>query len=145
MEKGTAIAPASPGRGFKDVQREAYRAFHHFCLYQSRPFDWLIITNRSSDMKARIFLFFYVVTILSAIVLATATAQEQQPVTKQPSAEPLKDIIESASAAGNFNIFLKAVEVAGLKDTLKGAGPYTVFAPTDEAFAKLPAGELDAL
>jgi uncharacterized surface protein with fasciclin (FAS1) repeats len=96
-------------------------------------------------MKAKIFLFFYVVTVLSAIVLATAIAQEQPPPTKQPPVEPLKDIVETASTAGTFNTFLKAVDTAGLKDTLKGAGPYTVFAPTDEAFAKLPAGELEAL
>jgi uncharacterized surface protein with fasciclin (FAS1) repeats len=96
-------------------------------------------------MKAKIFLFFYVVTVLSAIVLATAIAQEQQTPTKQPPVAPLIDVVETATAAGTFNIFLKALDAAELKDTLKGAGPYTVFAPTDEAFAKLPAGELDGL
>lgn len=96
-------------------------------------------------MKAKIFFFFYVVTVLSAIVLATAMAQEQHPPTKQPPVEAPKDIVETATAAGTFTTFVNALEVADLKNTLKGAGPYTVFAPTDEAFAKLPAGELDAL
>jgi uncharacterized surface protein with fasciclin (FAS1) repeats len=96
-------------------------------------------------MKAKIYLFFYVFTVTSAIMLATAIAQEQQPPTQQPPAEPLKDIVETASAAGTFNTLLKALEVTGLKDTLKGAGPYTIFAPTDAAFAKLPAGTLDGL
>lgn len=54
------------------------------------------------------------------------------------------DIVDTA-VAGNFNTLVAAVKAAGLVDTLKGAGPFTVFAPTDEAFAKLPAGTLDSL
>ncbi len=56
-----------------------------------------------------------------------------------------KDIVQVAKGAGSFNTLLKAVQVAGLTKTLKGEGPFTVFAPTDEAFAKLPAGALDGL
>ena len=56
-----------------------------------------------------------------------------------------KDIVDTAVAAGSFNTLVKAVQAAGLVDTLKGPGPFTVFAPTDEAFAKLPAGTLDGL
>ena len=55
------------------------------------------------------------------------------------------DIVETAVAAGQFKTLVKAVQEAGLVDTLKGKGPFTVFAPTDEAFAKLPAGTLEAL
>jgi uncharacterized surface protein with fasciclin (FAS1) repeats len=55
------------------------------------------------------------------------------------------DIVDTAVAAGNFNTLVAAVQAAGLVDTLKGTGPYTVFAPTDEAFAKLPAGTVDNL
>ncbi len=55
------------------------------------------------------------------------------------------DIVDAAVAAGNFNTLVTAVKAAGLVDTLKGPGPFTVFAPTDEAFAKLPAGTVDAL
>jgi uncharacterized surface protein with fasciclin (FAS1) repeats len=55
------------------------------------------------------------------------------------------DIVDTAVAAGNFTTLVAAVKAAGLVDTLKSAGPFTVFAPTDEAFAKLPAGTVDAL
>src|SRR5512142_3123402 len=56
-----------------------------------------------------------------------------------------KDIVDTAVSAGQFNTLAKAVQAAGLVDTLKGKGPFTVFAPTDEAFAALPAGTLDSL
>jgi len=56
-----------------------------------------------------------------------------------------KDIVDTAVAAGTFNTLAKALGAAGLVDTLKGAGPFTVFAPTDEAFAKLPAGTIESL
>jgi uncharacterized surface protein with fasciclin (FAS1) repeats len=55
------------------------------------------------------------------------------------------DIVDTAVSAGQFKTLVKAVQQAGLVDTLKGKGPFTVFAPTDEAFAKLPAGTLEAL
>ena len=56
-----------------------------------------------------------------------------------------KDIIETAVAAGTFNTLAKALTAAGLIETLKGTGPFTVLAPTDEAFAKIPAKDLEAL
>ena len=56
-----------------------------------------------------------------------------------------KDIVETAMAAGSFTTLTKALKAADLVDTLKGQGPFTVFAPTDEAFAKLPAGTLNDL
>ena len=55
------------------------------------------------------------------------------------------DIVDTAISAGSFNTLVKAVQAAGLVDTLKSDGPFTVFAPTDQAFAKLPAGTLDSL
>jgi uncharacterized surface protein with fasciclin (FAS1) repeats len=56
-----------------------------------------------------------------------------------------KDIVETAVAAGSFKTLATALTAAGLIDTLKGKGPFTVFAPTDEAFAKIPKADLDAL
>ena len=56
-----------------------------------------------------------------------------------------KDIVDTAVAAGSFKTLVAAVQAAGLAGTLKGEGPFTVFAPTDEAFAKLPPGTLDEL
>jgi uncharacterized surface protein with fasciclin (FAS1) repeats len=69
---------------------------------------------------------------LTALSLAALTVQA-------------KDIVDTAAAAGNFKTLLSAATAAGLVDTLKGPGPYTVFAPTDEAFAKIPKADLDAL
>ncbi len=56
-----------------------------------------------------------------------------------------KDVVDTAIGAGSFNTLVAAVKAAGLVETLKGTGPFTVFAPTDAAFAKLPAGTLDNL
>jgi uncharacterized surface protein with fasciclin (FAS1) repeats len=55
------------------------------------------------------------------------------------------DIVDTAVKAGSFTTLVAAVKAAGLVETLKGTGPFTVFAPTDEAFAKLPQGTVDAL
>lgn len=61
------------------------------------------------------------------------------------SAFAAKDIVDTAVAAGNFKTLVVALKAADLVNTLKGKGPYTVFAPTDEAFAKIPKADLDAL
>jgi uncharacterized surface protein with fasciclin (FAS1) repeats len=85
-------------------------------------------------------------SIAAAVLLAlpvTAVAQESQGYA--PDAKAKGDIIEVATEAGSFTTLAKAIEVAGLAETLKGEGPFTVFAPTDEAFAKLPEGTLDSL
>ncbi len=62
---------------------------------------------------------------------------------QKKAAQP--DIVDTAVASGSFTVLVQAVQTAGLVDTLKGNGPYTVFAPTDEAFAKLPPGTVEAL
>ena len=62
-----------------------------------------------------------------------------------PTARPANDIVEAAVSAGSFSTLVAAVEAAGLVDTLKSEGPFTVFAPTDDAFARLPEGALDEL
>ncbi|HEY9602701.1 MAG TPA: fasciclin domain-containing protein, partial [Allocoleopsis sp.] len=56
----------------------------------------------------------------------------------------MADIVDTAAKAGSFSTLVAAIKAAKLVDTLKGAGPFTVFAPTDEAFAKLPDGTVDA-
>ncbi len=78
--------------------------------------------------------------ILIAVLAAVAMLG-----TSAHAADARKDIVDTAVAAGNFKTLVTALTAAGLDDTLKGTGPFTVFAPTDEAFAKLPAGTLDAL
>jgi uncharacterized surface protein with fasciclin (FAS1) repeats len=72
--------------------------------------------------------------IILAATLAAATLAVQA-----------KDIVDTAVAAGSFKTLATALTAAGLIDTLKGKGPFTVFAPTDEAFAKIPKADLDAL
>lgn len=66
-----------------------------------------------------------------------------QPAVTYASATP--DIVDTAISAGSFNTLVAAVQAAGLVDTLKGPGPFTVFAPTDAAFAALPAGTVESL
>jgi uncharacterized surface protein with fasciclin (FAS1) repeats len=77
-----------------------------------------------------------------AASLALPTACSSQSNATQPAS---KDIVQTAVDAGTFNTLVAAVKAAGLVETLKGEGPFTVFAPTDAAFAKLPAGTVEAL
>jgi uncharacterized surface protein with fasciclin (FAS1) repeats len=65
--------------------------------------------------------------------------------TATASAQAKKDIVDTAVGAGTFKTLAAALQAAGLVDTLKGTGPFTVFAPTDAAFAKLPAGTVENL
>src|SRR6187431_1795611 len=77
--------------------------------------------------------------------LATeAPMSTEAPMTSDAAAEEA-DIVDTAIAAGNFTTLVAAVQAAGLEDTLRGEGPFTVFAPTDDAFAALPAGTVDTL
>lgn len=78
--------------------------------------------------------------IFSTLVAAAAVGMGGQQGKAQGG-----DIVSTAVAAGQFKTLVAAVQAAGLADTLKGAGPFTVFAPTDEAFAKLPAGTVESL
>ena len=74
-----------------------------------------------------------------------AAANEVAATSRADNSAGSKDIVETAVGAGQFNTLVKAVGVAGLVDTLKGTGPFTVFAPTDDAFAKLPKGTVESL
>ncbi len=76
---------------------------------------------------------------------AATPATTAAPATTAPAATKPVDIVDTAVAAGSFKTLAAALTAAGLVDTLKGPGPFTVFAPTDDAFAKLPAGTLDDL
>ena len=72
------------------------------------------------------------------------SSQNSSQMTEQASTEQ-KDIVATAAATADLSTLVSAVQAAGLVETLQGAGPYTVLAPTNEAFAKLPAGTLDTL
>jgi len=96
-------------------------------------------------MKRTLLLSLAAVAIVVAACGGTAASPTPAPATPAPSAAAMGDIVETATAAGSFKTLLTAATAAGLVDTLKGPGPFTVFAPTDDAFAKLPAGTLDTL
>jgi uncharacterized surface protein with fasciclin (FAS1) repeats len=81
---------------------------------------------------------------ITAVALLAAVAAPAT-VRAQGMAMAEKDIVETAVAAGTFNTLARALTAAGLIETLKGPGPFTVFAPTDAAFAKIPAATLNAL
>lgn len=81
----------------------------------------------------------------SLAVLALASAAAPAMFAGDDQKEAKKDIIETAVAAGNFKTLATALTEAGLIETLKGNGPFTVFAPTDEAFAKIPQAALENL
>ena len=85
--------------------------------------------------------------LLFAMILGvTACGGSSKTTNSAPAAAPAtSDIVDTAVAAGSFTTLVTAIKAAGLVDTLKGPGPFTVFAPTDAAFAKLPAGTVDAL
>ncbi len=89
-------------------------------------------------------------TILVSMSLLTlaplaASADAKAPKTTAKDTKAPADLVDTAVGAGNFTVLAKALTAADLVKTLKGTGPFTVFAPTDEAFAKLPKGALEAL
>lgn len=76
------------------------------------------------------------------LIRATAIAL---PLALMPLAAQADDIVDTAVGAGTFNTLVAAVQAAGLEETLRGEGPFTVFAPTDDAFAALPEGTVESL
>ena len=87
------------------------------------------------------------VAVAGAALTPTAFAAGPQPGSAKAMSTPKAnaDIVDTAVAAGQFKTLAKALAAAGLVETLKGPGPFTVFAPTDAAFAKLPAGTVETL
>jgi uncharacterized surface protein with fasciclin (FAS1) repeats len=77
--------------------------------------------------------------------MSAAPSESAMSAAPSDSAAAMGDIVDVATSAGSFKTLLTAATAAGLVDTLKGDGPFTVFAPTDDAFAKLPAGTVEGL
>ena len=102
----------------------------------SRPASAIAITLTGSDADGSVGFFRIDTLPANGVLYADAGAT---------LAVQAKDIVDTAVAAGNFKTLATALQAAGLIDTLKGKGPFTVFAPTDEAFAKVPKDQLDAL
>ncbi len=82
---------------------------------------------------------------VAALLLAVAVMAKQDPMVGGAAMYPTKNIVENAVNSPDHTTLVAAVKAAGLVDTLESAGPFTVFAPTNEAFAKLPAGTVDTL
>ena len=85
------------------------------------------------------------VALIAALTLSACASDSEETMDTAAEETTVGTIVDVASGAGNFNTLVAAVTAAGLVETLSGTGPFTVFAPTDEAFAALPAGVLDAL
>jgi len=90
-------------------------------------------------MSSGYFLILLVLAVLIGSQVALASGGTKTEVETQ------KDVVDTAVDAGNFRTLVAAIKAANLVETLKGKGPFTVFAPTDEAFSKLPSGTLDEL
>ena len=86
----------------------------------------------------------YAVLISTVLLVGLCMAGSNSMDAKTETATEM-DIVDTAVSAGSFNTLVSALEAAGLVDTLKGEGPFTVFAPTDEAFAKIPEDQIQAL
>lgn len=101
-----------------------------------------MINTRSNRMG--ILSAFAASLLLASIITVPAHNDPSAKSVKQPAAQT-GDIVDTAVAAGSFKTLAKALEAAGLVEALKGEGPFTVFAPTDDAFAKLPAATIETL
>src|SRR4029077_17910581 len=88
---------------------------------------------------------FAILTMVLAIAVTSALAGMNNPVVGGQQMYPTKNIIENAVNSADHTTLVTAVKAAGLVETLEGPGPFTVFAPTNEAFAKLPAGTVETL
>jgi len=88
---------------------------------------------------------FAVLMAVIAITVTSAVAGMKNPVVGGQEMYPTKNIVENAVNSADHTTLVAAVKAAGLVETLEGPGPFTVFAPTNEAFAKLPAGTVDTL
>jgi len=109
----------------------------------------LIQANPLEDEMKTMKILTLVVLLVSILSVQLVQAQDhpakaEHPATIEHPASP-DGIVAIAASAGNFTTFLAAVEAAGLEEKLNSKGPFTVFAPTDEAFAKLPKGKLEDL
>jgi uncharacterized surface protein with fasciclin (FAS1) repeats len=97
-------------------------------------------------MKSLMLTYALAMLALFAVSMAATNAYAEPGTERAAGAQgATKDVVATAVEAGHFKTLVKALEAAGLVDTLKGKGPCTVFAPSDEAFAKLPSGTLENL
>jgi uncharacterized surface protein with fasciclin (FAS1) repeats len=83
--------------------------------------------------------------MITALALGACVDEAERVVATPAPTLPLEDVVDTAASAGSFTTLVSAIQAAGLEETLRGPGPFTVFAPTDEAFRVLPPGALESL
>jgi uncharacterized surface protein with fasciclin (FAS1) repeats len=86
-----------------------------------------------------------IIALVAVLAAAAVALGDNESTTERAAKAPNKNIVETAVGAGRFDTLVSLVQSAGLAETLSAKGPYTVFAPTDEAFKKVPAETLEAL
>ena len=102
--------------------------------------------NRKTMLDNKLMAAFFVPVIFSGLLFSgSQIAFADNPMVGGAAMYPTKNIVENAVNSSDHTTLVAAVKAAGLVDTLEGPGPFTVFAPTNEAFAKLPAGTVDTL
>ncbi len=127
---------------FRDLSRRAFPgAAAEVTARLNKSLDELLGRFNSLILKEE---YFMSVLLNSAIALGIVAVLASS-VTFASEKEAKMDIVDTAVKAGSFKTLAAALKAAGLVDTLKGKGPFTVFAPTDEAFAKLPPGTVETL
>jgi len=127
------------GRQVSDLKARRCRAGHGDHRSQTDPFGGCVGHRTDAPLRGT----HYLTSPVLATGVGVRSAPLERPVlTRNP---PMHNIIDTAVAAGNFKTLAAALTAAGLVDTVKGTGPFTVFAPTDDAFAKLPDGTVDKL
>lgn len=104
-----------------------------------------VMINEATVVTADIETSNGVIHVIDSVILPPADEEAEEAEADPAAGEEMSDIVETAIAAGSFETLVAAVSAAGLVDTLKGEGPFTVFAPTDDAFAALPEGTVESL
>jgi len=140
----SALPNANPGGGHSENQAQPIAAFTKLIRSQSL----ILKKERVMSCALKCSVAFSVAVLLlasSSVAEAGKKCAGTSVTTVAFKKEAKMDIVDTAVNAGSFKTLAAALQAAGLVDTLKGKGPFTVFAPTDEAFAKLPAGTVESL
>jgi transforming growth factor-beta-induced protein len=164
----TQHAASGSGKLSRKYFRKIKTYYKHYTYYRNSLYNLVIYIQQTVNKCLPINNYFQRrlemkrFTLLSVVLTASMILAACAPATPAPTAEPLpepttvptevpapvempKTIVDIAVADGRFTTLVAAVQAAGLVETLSGEGPFTVFAPTDDAFAKLPAGTVEAL
>lgn len=119
--------------------------YNHAKTLHGDKVDLTLMINNARVVKTDIKASNGIVHVIDQVILPDQAKPIKGYANGESSMQPNKSIVQTAVEAGQFNTLVTAIKAAGLVDALNGAGPFTVFAPTDAAFAKLPAGTVESL